>query len=195
MTESHPVPDETPLSAAERQTLLRIARDSLEAYVTSRRRLDVYGGDYAITDRMRVVCGAFVSLHKAGDLRGCIGHIVGREPMVECVRDNAINAATNDYRFSPVEPREIGALSIELSILSPLRPVASWRDIEIGRHGVVLSLGGAQAVFLPQVAPEQGWGVEEMLRQLARKAGLGANAWREPKARFEVFTAQVFGEE
>jgi len=185
---------EMTLDDAEKATLLRIARDALETRVREGRRLDLSQGAYKIAGNLKTVCGAFVTLQKHGELRGCIGHIIGRLPLAECVVENAINSAVNDYRFSPVKPDELKDIDIEISVLTPLRKVPSYKDIIIGRHGVLLTKGGAQAVFLPQVAPEQGWGLEETLDHLARKAGLPMQAWKDPSAEFLVFEALVFSE-
>lgn len=135
--------------------------------------------------------GAFVTLTRDGRLRGCIGSIVGRIPLVDAVVAAATNAAVQDPRFPPVTPAEVPRLHLEVSVLSTLLPVAGPEAIEVGRHGVLLSRGRRQAVFLPQVATEQGWDRDTMLTHLALKAGLPPDAWREA-TRFEVFTADVF---
>jgi AmmeMemoRadiSam system protein A len=137
----------------------------------------------------------FVTLHKRGQLRGCIGTLQAREPLAAAVRSSAISAATQDPRFPPVSPDELPELEIEISVLSPMRPVAGADEIEVGRHGVVVRQGMRSGVFLPQVAPEQGWDRDTMLDILcAQKAGLPADAWRRG-AQLEVFTSQVFGEQ
>lgn len=143
-----------------------------------------------LTEGMKAVRGGFVTLHKHGNLRGCIGEIVPRREIWKVVREQAVNAAFNDPRFPALTAEEFDAIDIEISMLTPPKPVASWRDIVIGRHGVVLSKGGRSAVFLPQVAPEQGWGIEETLTHLAMKAGLAPDAWRSG-AEFLVFEAQI----
>ncbi len=195
MTETPPRADSSfALDDDEKQTLLRLARETLDGYVTNRERPDLDSGGFHLTPRLMTVCGAFVSLHVGRDLRGCIGHIVGRLPLAECVRENTINAAENDYRFSPVRSKELSQIHIEISVLSPMWTVDSYEQIEIGKHGVFLKQGAAQAVFLPQVAPEQGWDLAQTLSHLARKAGLNPLAWQAPETEFEVFTAQVFGE-
>jgi AmmeMemoRadiSam system protein A len=135
--------------------------------------------------------GVFVTLHDGGELRGCIGSIVGRQPLAEAVLASARGAAAGDPRFLPVAPAELDRLELEISVLSPLRTVAGPGDIEVGRHGVLLQKDGRQAVFLPQVAPEQGWDRDTMLDHLARKAGLPPDGWRRGAA-FAVFTADVF---
>jgi len=147
-----------------------------------------------LTDGMRPVRGGFVTLHKRGELRGCIGEILPRREIWKVVREQALNAAFHDPRFEPLAERELGEIDIEISMLTPPRPVASWRDIVIGKHGMVLTKNGRSAVFLPQVAPEQGWGIEETLTHLAMKAGLNPEAWREG-AEFLVFEAQVIREQ
>lgn len=135
--------------------------------------------------------GAFVTLTAAGVLRGCIGIIEGRRPLAETVVEYGRAAALSDPRFPPVAETELNGLELEVSALSPLRPVTGPAEIEVGRHGVLLTADGRRAVFLPQVAPEQGWDRDTMLTQLALKAGLGPDAWRRG-AGFEVFTAEVF---
>jgi len=135
--------------------------------------------------------GAFVTLTAGGALRGCIGYIEGVCPLVEAVASNARSATCADPRFPPVAPEEVDGLELEISVLTPLRPVAGPAEIEVGRHGVLLRKGGCSAVFLPQVAPEQGWDRDTMLNHLAHKAGLPPDAWRQG-ARLLVFEAEVF---
>jgi len=136
-----------------------------------------------------------VTLKKDGNLRGCIGYIQPVEPLVRAVQENTVNACSRDTRFPPVKPEELGNIRIEISVLSVPEPVASYRQIEIGRHGIVLKNGPRRAVFLPHVAVEQGWDLEETLGQLARKASLSAGAWKSPETRYEVFTAETIEEE
>jgi AmmeMemoRadiSam system protein A len=122
-----------------------------------------------------------------------MGVIEAREPLVDAITSAAVSAA-HDPRFPPLTLDELDDVELEISVLSPTHRVAGPADIEIGKHGVILSKGGLRAVFLPQVAVEQGWDVETMLSHLARKAGLPRDGWRSG-ATFEVFTAQVFAEE
>ena len=143
-----------------------------------------------LTEGMKAIRGGFVTLHKHGELRGCIGEIVPRREIWKVVREQALNAAFHDPRFSPLEADELDRIDIEISMLTPPKPVASWKEIEIGRHGMVLNKAGRSAVFLPQVAPEQGWGIEETLTHLSMKAGLPPEAWRSG-ADFLVFEAQI----
>ncbi|MCD6235341.1 MAG: AmmeMemoRadiSam system protein A [Candidatus Marinimicrobia bacterium] len=139
--------------------------------------------------------GIFVTLHKNNDLRGCIGHIVGYLPLKESLFEMAEAAAFSDPRFPPLRKNELQDVSIEISILSELVPVDSKEKITPGKHGVVLKQGFRQAVFLPQVASEQGWDRDEMLTHLSMKAGLNPQAYHDRNTEFFIFTADVFSEE
>lgn len=135
--------------------------------------------------------GAFVTLTLRGSLRGCIGYIQGIKPLVEAVIENGRSAAVADPRFEPVAESELAELEWEVSALTPLRPVAGPGEIRIGVHGILLTKHGRQAVFLPQVASEQGWDLDTTLTHLALKAGLAPNAWAS-EAEFKVFEAEIF---
>jgi AmmeMemoRadiSam system protein A len=145
----------------------------------------------AESPRLLQLRGAFVTLHAGSRLRGCIGTIEGRLPLLRAVADNAAAAAVDDPRFAPVTPDESSNLALEISALTPLRDVDGPGAIELGHHGILLGKSGRQAVFLPQVAPEQGWDLPTTLAHLCRKAGLPADAWR-AGARLRVFEADVF---
>ena len=185
------------LGADARAYLLRLARESMESAVRAggasfpRRAADMRDAPSAALAKM----GAFVTLNDkaTGALRGCIGEILPMRPLAEAVAARAVDSALRDPRFSPVSERELGNLRVEVSALTPPKPVASWRDIVLGRDGMTLEKGSAFAVFLPQVAPEQGWDLPTTLSYLSQKAGLSADAWREG-AKFETFQAEVFHE-
>ena len=183
------------LSAADRAYLLRVARASMERAVRSgtRRGHGFDAGDAPKSVRAKM--GAFVTLNDkaTGALRGCIGEILPMRPLIEAVADRAVDAAISDPRFSPVTERELEGLRVEVSALTPPKRVASWRDIVLGRDGMTLEKNGCFAVFLPQVAPEQGWDLPTTLSYLSQKAGLSSDAWREG-ATFETFQAEVFHE-
>ncbi len=137
----------------------------------------------------------FVTLHDAdGELRGCIGNIEAFEPLGENLIRNALNAAFSDPRFPLLDPEELPEISLEVSILTPPRTIASPAEFRVGTDGIILRVGGRGAVFLPQVAPEQGWDRETTLAYLSRKAGLPSDGWRSPEARFALFQAEVFSE-
>jgi len=175
----------------QRKRLLQIARTSIEAYLKNGKPMEVSEKDALLNQTM----GAFVTLHEHGELRGCIGTMVGRQPLYLTVRDMAIEAAVGDPRFSPLRPAELKNVEIEISALSPLEKVKSADDIVMGKHGVILKRGFSSGVFLPQVATETGWTREQFLSQLcAQKAGLAADAWKDPATELYVFTAEVFSE-
>lgn len=182
------------LPESDRRILLQMARDSI-AYVFKNRKRTPAGcfADRA-TEGMNRNMGCFVTLKIGNDLRGCIGEIEPFRPLYKAVTERAVDSAFCDPRFPQLSPEEFKKAVIEISALTPAHPVKSWRDIVIGRHGMTITKDGRSAVFLPQVAPEQGWNLEETLTFLSRKAGLPADAWRSPDAAFTVFEAIVFSE-
>ncbi len=179
------------LDETEQKTLLALSRETIRLYLKSQKTPKV--DDKKLTSRLLEKRGVFVTLKKHGHLRGCIGSIFEPKPLYEGVIEQTINSAVKDWRFSPVTLDEEKELNIEISVLSPMRKVKGPEEIVVGEHGVYLIKGNASAVFLPQVAPEQGWTREEMLNHLSEKAGLPKDAWRKD-AEFLVFTAQVFSE-
>ncbi|MBM4156539.1 MAG: AmmeMemoRadiSam system protein B [Lentisphaerae bacterium] len=178
---------------ADRKALLALARGTIQHYFSTRRKAAPRDLGIPVTAGMGQVAGAFVTLHKHGDLRGCIGEILPSRSLHEAVIDHALNAAFRDHRFGPLTELELPVCDIEISALSEPREIGSWKEIVLGRHGIVLNKEGRSSVFLPQVAPEQGWDVATTLTHLAMKAGLDQDAWREG-ATFQVFEAVVFGE-
>jgi hypothetical protein len=190
-----PPPAPGALDAAARAFLLRIARESAEHAVRTGRPLPADRFSRSAPASTLARMGAFVTLNdrQSGALRGCIGEILPRRPLVEAVVARAADAAIHDPRFNPVSPGELAGLRVEVSALTPPKPVASCRDIVLGRDGMTLEKNGCFAVFLPQVAPEQGWDLATTLSYLSQKAGLSRDAWREG-AKFETFQAEVFHE-
>lgn len=182
--------DDGPLQMQDKKWLLAFARETIQRYLTTE-TLPLPRGFSARLQRDR---GVFVTLKKRGDLRGCIGHIPSDTPVTRLAGSMAFASAFQDPRFDRVGASEIRDLEIEISILSPPRPIGGPADIVVGRDGVVLSADGLSAVFLPQVAPEQGWNRDEMLSNLCVKAGLSASRWRRAGVRFETFQAEVFSE-
>jgi len=178
------------LSKEDKKQLLALARKSLVYFLRNRKAPEL---NVAVSDAMKCQRAAFVTLKENFQLRGCIGDIFPRQPLYKSVIFNAINAGVNDRRFPPVTEAECNDITIEISAMTVPKPIASSDEIRIGIDGVVLSKNGRSALFLPQVAPEQGWDVNQMLTQLSLKAGLPADAWKEG-ANFLVFQADVFGE-
>jgi AmmeMemoRadiSam system protein A len=179
------------LTQAERDELLSLAKTSVEAAVRQRKMYDYAGSK---TEALMQERGAFVTLKKNGDLRGCIGYVAPIKPLSLTVRDVATYAALRDSRFSPVEPAELSQLQYEVSVLSPLRRVLDIKQIEVGRHGLVMWRGEREGLLLPQVPVEQQWNRMTFLAETCRKAGLAADAWKDEQTDIFMFTALVFGD-
>jgi len=178
------------LNKEEKRELLQIAKKTIESYI-KKGKVPEFN---VKTERLKEVQGAFVTLHIGERLRGCIGNIVGVKPLWETVRDMAVEASTKDPRFPPVSKDELSKIKIEISVLTPPKKVAH-DEIVIGRDGVIVKSGFRQGVYLPQVATETGWTKEEFLSSLCRhKAGLPADAWKEPGTELFIFQADVFPE-
>jgi len=181
------------LSETDRKTLLRTARETVEATMR--------GGSAPLvqveSEALKAPCGAFVTLKNHGRLRGCIGTFSARGALHETVREMAA-AALRDPRFltNPVTARELNEIDIEISALSPLEKVDDpLQEIELGRHGIRIDGPYGPGCFLPQVATETGWSLEEFLSQCcAGKAGLPRDAWMSSDVTIYRFEAEVFGE-
>ncbi len=195
-------PDSPPFEEAFGRQLVRLARATIETQLLGTDAMDVA---LAALPRGRrdldLLRGVFVTLNRTdpaeierlGKLRGCVGQIFPVLPLRQAVAYAAVSAAIHDGRFPTVEPAELGKLEVELTLLSPPKTVASWKEIKLGTHGIVIEKSGRRAVFLPQVPGEEGWTIEETLGHLSRKAGLPADAWKDGAA-FSVFTGQIFHE-
>ena len=182
--------DEQTLSERDEKALLLLARETITRFLTVQTVPLPRGfSPAAMAER-----GVFVTLKKRGDLRGCIGRMIPDRPLAVLVGAMALQSAFDDPRFRAVTLEEVPQLEIEISVLTPMRPVSGPQDIVVGRDGVLLKVGGRSAVFLPQVAPEQGWSRDQMLDNLSMKAGLSACAWRGPGASFQTFQALFFSE-
>lgn len=182
---------ENTYSPEERHAILKFIRAIISAKLNDSTppQLPEFG------DKLDQQGSCFVTLHTAeGMLRGCIGNIAAYEPLGDNIAHNAVNAALNDPRFPTLTAAELKNVVIEISILTPMWAIASIDDFEIGKHGIVLICNGRSSVFLPQVAPEQGWDKATTLTHLSLKAGLAQNAWQSEAATFQVFEAIVFSE-
>jgi|Deesub1362A_J573_1020465.scaffolds.fasta_scaffold03499_5 hypothetical protein len=176
-----------PLTQAQKMRLLEIARETIVSYVKERRV-----PQFEIHDRRLMANGAtFVTINRHGRLRGCIGNITPYMPLYKSVIRNAIHACSHDPRFPPMSRDELEGIEVEVSILSPLRPLKDKDEIRIGRDGLYIVKGRKSGLLLPQVAVEFGWDRETFLRQVSLKAGLPEDAWKE--ARLYTFTAEVIG--
>lgn len=179
------------LNIEEKQKLLKIARASVIEAVTGARQPEIPVAE----ERLKENCGAFVTLKKHGELRGCIGYIMAAKPLYETVKEVARSSAINDYRFSPVSENELDKIDMEISVLTPLKRCKDVNEIIVGKHGIYMKRGINSGLLLPQVATEQGWDRETFLGQTCRKAGLPADAWKDPSAEIYIYSAEVFGEE
>jgi len=171
---------------------LEIARKTLEEYLTSGKIPEISPKNPSLLENL----GAFVTLRKHGELRGCIGEFEPKEPLYKVIQRMAAAAATEDPRFPPVSASELKDIKIEISVITPKRKISDWKEIELGKHGVVVQKGFHSGTFLPQVATETGWSLEEFLSQLCwQKAGLPADCYKDPSVNLYVFEAQVFEED
>jgi AmmeMemoRadiSam system protein A/AmmeMemoRadiSam system protein B len=182
------------LDEATRRGMLDLARRTVAAALGG--QAPPRPAPETLTPAARAPGACFVTLQNRGELRGCIGNMTAQGPLYEAVIHNAIAAATGDYRFAdnPVTPAELPAIHIEISFLTPFKPVARPQEIIVGRHGLLIDAAGQRGVLLPQVAYERGWQREEFLAQVCHKAGLAPDAWKRPEARLYSFEAEVFGE-
>jgi AmmeMemoRadiSam system protein A len=173
------------LTPGQKATLLAIARQTVRRRVRGLPESTPPAEDPALADPG----AAFVTLTRGGSLRGCIGYVHPVLPLAETVARCAASAATGDPRFAPVTGEELGELDLEISVLSPLRPIGDPDDIQVGIHGLHISKEGRHGVLLPQVAAEFGWDRDTFLRQVCIKAGLPQDAWRRG-AEIQVFTVE-----
>ena len=191
MSTSERAADTPVLTASEKKTLLRIARETLKSYLQTGKVPHYSFSEPGLLQKV----AAFVTLRRRdGELRGCIGRIEVTEPLYRTVQECAISAATRDYRFQPMRnATELDDLIIEISVLSPFHRVQDTNEIQVGKHGLMIRQGYNSGLLLPQVASERGWSREEFLRAVCMKAGLPSDAWR--RAELYAFTAEVFSEE
>ena len=179
------------LSHEDKSKLLEIARTTIEDYLSSNQIETLNSDSYSRT--LKTNCGAFVTLNKNHQLRGCIGRFDATQPLYEVVQQMAVASATQDSRFLPVTKNELKELEIEISVLTPMKLIKSIDEIVLGKHGIYIKKGNRSGTFLPQVATETGWTLEEFLGHCSRdKAGLGWDGWKD--AEIFIYEASVFGE-
>jgi AmmeMemoRadiSam system protein B/AmmeMemoRadiSam system protein A len=179
------------LTAEDKKILLGIARNTVEEYVENREVPPVDAKGFS--SNLLTNTGAFVTLHKKGNLRGCIGRFEPDIPLYQVVQDMAVSAATRDFRFSPVKSDELDDIDIEISVLTPLKKINSVDEIELGKHGIYIKKGYSSGTFLPQVATQTGWSLEEFLGHCSQdKAGLGWDGWKD--ADIYIYEAIIFSE-
>ena len=176
------------VSEEEKDVLRNVVKKTLETVVNGGAvpKFDNYSG------KLGEEWGAFVTLTKKGQLRGCIGHIVGDKPLIETVAEMAKAAALQDWRFTPVKPSELPDIDFEISVLTPIRKIDNIEEIVVGRDGIIISRGMNHGLLLPQVATEYGWDRITFLEHTCIKAGLPGDAWKDKKTTIEMFSADVF---
>ncbi|MBN1298477.1 MAG: AmmeMemoRadiSam system protein A [Actinobacteria bacterium] len=178
------------LNPEQKKMLLEIARKTIENAVTGKNM-----PAYKIEDRiLNTECGAFVTIHKNGNLRGCIGNVIGRGPLWKTVMQMAVEASLHDPRFSPLSESELEDIDIEISVLSPFEKIADIEKIEVGVHGIFIKKGYYQGLLLPQVATEYGWTRNQFLEHTCLKAGMHTDCYRDKGCEILIFSATVFGE-
>jgi len=180
--------DSYQLNSSDKKFLLKFARNTLEQYF----KTQTVPIPRNMNQKLKIKRGAFVTLKKHGELRGCIGHMSEDTPLCTLVGAMALQSAFNDTRFRPLAENELEQIEIEISVLTPYKKIKNADEIVLGRDGVIIKKGNRQAVFLPQVAIETGWSKEVFLDQLCFKAGLKAGDWK--NAELYTFQADVFSE-
>jgi len=186
--DSLPSSETNEFSAEERRSLLALARDAIASALEGK-TVDTTSPSEHLAERR----GAFTTLTIGGELRGCVGYVFPNYSLYRTIAETAVAAATNDTRFTPVTQEELPKLEYEISVLSPLQPIDA-EDVEVGKHGLVVTFGGRRGLLLPQVPVEHGWDREAFLAQTCVKAGLPADAWQRG-ATMQAFTAEIFGSE
>jgi AmmeMemoRadiSam system protein A len=182
------------MNNTQKQTLLKVARDTVKAVIAGGALPKPKSGD----PELNAPCGCFVTLKNRGQLRGCIGQFTSDRPLIELVVEMAKASVTGDPRFfaDPITADELEHLDVEISVLSPLRKTDDPLSLRLGVDGIYIKRGCASGCFLPQVASETGWSKKEFLSYCcAHKAGLPADAWKDPETEVYLFTAEVFGAE
>jgi hypothetical protein len=183
--------NEFSLNNDDKKYLLKLARETISAYIRKGTLPEVDLANLSVT--LKTPCGAFVTLNENHSLRGCIGRFDAVKPLWKVVQEMAVAAATQDYRFSKVEPNEIDRLKIEISVLTPLKRIQSADEFIMGKQGIYIRKGNASGTFLPQVANQTKWSKEEFLGHCSEdKAGIGWNGWK--TAELYTYEALVFGE-
>ena len=178
------------LSPADKQLLLQVARDGIAARLTGKAATPVQTSAPVLQERR----GAFVSLHRQGQLRGCIGYIDAIKPLLQTVQEMAPAAAFHDPRFRPLQANELADLEIEISVLTPMKLIKNTDEIEVGKHGLYIVRGLNRGLLLPQVATQYHWGRLTFLEQTCYKAGLPPDAWKDPITNIYTFSAEIFAD-
>jgi uncharacterized protein len=179
------------LTKEEKEILIAAARNSIKSIY---RKVIINEPDYALYPALKSKAGAFVTLTEYETLRGCIGYIIGDQPVFKTVCEAAIQAAKYDPRFQPVRESELNYIKIEISILSEPFPLNNYDEIELGKHGLILEERGRRGLLLPQVPIEHNMNRDQYLDSICQKAGFHKSYWKEKELKLMAFTATVFNE-
>jgi AmmeMemoRadiSam system protein A len=177
------------LTAADKKLLLKIVETKIEAALAGK----VFPELPELPEIFKQERGAFVTLEKKGQLRGCIGYIEARKPLYIAVAEMAVAAAFHDPRFPPLQQEEWPDITVEISILSPLQEIQDIKEIEVGRHGLYIVQGVRGGLLLPQVATNYKWDRLTFLQQTCQKARLPSNAWQDKQTKIFIFSADIIG--
>lgn len=179
------------LTTLEKQFLLQTARGTIKSTFMD---APLEKADYNLYPGLKINAGAFVTLRKKGQLRGCVGYIQSETPLIDTIRDAALNAAFRDTRFLPLGRNELDSIDIEISVLSPPFKMDNYEDIIIGKHGLILDEPLKRGLLLPQVPIEYNMNRDQFLSALCEKAGFYGDFWKIKKLNILMFTAAVFSE-
>jgi AmmeMemoRadiSam system protein A len=177
------------LTKEEKLNLIKLARKTIEQELFETSDIEV-NTDFPIFHEKRA---AFVTLHKNGALKGCIGHIIAQDTLINTVKEMAYSAAFKDPRFSSLTQDEYPYIDVEISVLTPTEKIKSWKDVKPGVHGIIISKGYYKGVLLPQVATEHNWDSETFVKHGCMKAGLPPDEYKRG-VDIEIFAANVFNE-
>lgn len=177
------------LNKDQQKVLLSIARQAIKHYLESSETIQMKPEDASLKEKR----GVFVTLKVDDQLRGCIGYPLPHKSLFGTIIDSAISAASQDFRFQPLELKELAKTKIEISVLTLPKAIKDVSEIEVGKHGIIVSKGLNKGLLLPQVPIEWNWDLETFLRHGCLKAGLDEKEWKKG-ARIEIFSAQVFSE-
>jgi AmmeMemoRadiSam system protein A len=178
------------ITEADKRQLLQLARASIRAHLKGEATPSLKGASPLLSERR----GVFVTLHRQGRLRGCIGYLEAVKPLGQAVVEMAAAAAFHDPRFQPLRKEELADLDVEISVLTPMQRLEKVENIQVGRDGLYIENGLNRGLLLPQVAVEYHWDRNTFLEQTCAKAGLPPNAWKDPHSRIYTFTAEIFSD-
>ena len=176
------------LSNEDKETLRHIAETVIQSKARGKPAPEFTVGSPILKEKR----GAFVTINKKGQLRGCIGYIQPYKPLYRTIEEMAIQAAFHDPRFEPVNEKELPDLEIEISVLTPMKRIKDVEEIEVGKHGILMEKGFHSGLLLPQVATEYGWDRETFLEHTCFKAGLPKDAWKDEDTVISIFSADIF---